>query len=71
VVRRSAELRQRGHRGRYYFGSRVTAVDFYSAAFMAMFKPLPQAVCAMDAKIRAALETLDSETAAALDPVLL
>ena len=50
---------------------RASAVDVYSATFMAMFKPLPQQVCPMDAATRAAFETLDAATAEALDPVLL
>jgi len=56
---------------RYYVGDALTAVDVYSATFMAMFEPLPQAQCAMDAATRAAFETRDAQTAAALDPVLL
>ena len=46
-------------------------MDIYSAAFMAMFRPLPPDVCAMDETMRRAMETLDAETAAALDPILL
>jgi hypothetical protein len=38
---------------------------------MALFAPLPQEQCAMDASSRAAFETLDAATAAALDPMLL
>ena len=56
---------------RYYIGDSLTAVDVYSATFMALLSPLPQAQCAMDASSRAALETLDAATAAALDPILL
>ncbi|MGZ5240811.1 MAG: hypothetical protein ACXWCN_11850 [Caldimonas sp.] len=55
---------------RYYVGDTVSAVDVYAATFLAMFRPLPQDVCAMDAVTRAAFETLDAQTAAALDPVL-
>lgn len=55
----------------FYFGPTVGAVDIYSATFMALFTPLPEAVCAMDAATRAAFETLDAATQAALDPVLL
>ena len=55
----------------YYLGNELTAVDIYSAAFMAMFQPLPPDVCAMDETMRRAMETLDAETAAALDPILL
>jgi hypothetical protein len=38
---------------------------------MALFKPLPAAVCEMQLPTRAAFETLDEPTAAALDPILL
>ncbi|MFC3230796.1 hypothetical protein ACFOGJ_26365, partial [Marinibaculum pumilum] len=55
----------------YYLGAGLTAVDIYSAAFMALFRPLPEALCAMDPGTRAAFETRDPVTDAALDPVLL
>jgi glutathione S-transferase len=61
----------RASSGPYYFGERLTAVDVYGATFMALFQPLPDAVCAMDPWARAAFEYLDAETRAALDPVLL
>jgi glutathione S-transferase len=56
---------------RYFLGYEVSAVDVYSAAFMALLAPLPHAQCAMDPATRAAFETLDEPTRAALDPVLL
>ena len=56
---------------RYYLGDEVSAVDVYSATFMALLAPLAQAQCAMDPATRAAFETLDESTRAALDPVLL
>jgi glutathione S-transferase len=55
----------------YFVGGGLTAVDVYSATFMAMFAPLPPAQCDMDAATRAAFETRDAQTAAALDPLLL
>ena len=55
----------------YYIGESVTAVDVYSAAFMGMFAPLPSPQCEMDATTRAAFETRDAQTAAALAPILL
>ena len=55
----------------YYLGDSMTAVDVYSATCMALFKPLPANVCAMDPGNRAAFETLDAQTAAALDPALI
>jgi glutathione S-transferase len=56
---------------RYFVGDGLTAVDVYAAAAMAMFAPLPAALCAMDARMRAAFELRDDATAAALDPILL
>lgn len=61
----------RASRGPYYFGDTLNAVDVYSAAFMALFKPLPEAQCAMEPWGRAAFEYLDDATRAALDPALL
>ncbi len=55
----------------YLVGDTVTAADIYATTFMALFAPLPEELCAMDFATRAALETLDPETEAALDPVLL
>jgi glutathione S-transferase len=56
---------------RYYLGNSMTAVDVYSATFMALFHPLPQEQCEMSASTRAAFETRDAQTEAALDPILL
>ncbi|HSV51649.1 MAG TPA: hypothetical protein VLJ57_06010 [Burkholderiaceae bacterium] len=61
---------QRAAGSLYYVGNAVTAVDVYSATFMAMFAPLPPEPCAMDASTRAAFETRDAQTEAALDPIL-
>ena len=55
----------------WYLGHTLTAVDVYSAAFMAMFRPLPHDQCPMDATTRSAFETLDARTSAAVDPVLI
>ena len=57
--------------GPYYLGDTLSALDVYSAAFMALFAPLPQERCAMDPATRAAFESMDEQTRAALDPVLL
>lgn len=56
---------------RTYLGDTLSAVDVYSATFMALFQPLPQAHCAMDPATRQAFETLDEATAQALSPELL
>jgi glutathione S-transferase len=55
----------------YYVGDTLTAVDIYSATFMAMFHPLPHEQCPMEPTMRTAFETRDPQTDAALDPVLL
>jgi glutathione S-transferase len=65
----AAALREAG--GEYYHGASFGAVDIYSATFMALFDPLPSAVCDMQPAVRAAFEWLDDETRAALDPALL
>lgn len=65
----AARLKASG--GRYYFGGTLTAVDIYSATFMALFRPLPSKQCAMDKASRRAMETRDPVTDAALDPILL
>lgn len=62
---------QRESGSSYYVGDTLSAVDVYSATFMAMFRPLPEETCAMDPGVRAAFETLDAETEAALDPILI
>jgi glutathione S-transferase len=55
----------------YYLGAELSAVDIYSATFMALFSPLPESQCAMNPGARRAFEWLDPATAAALDPILL
>lgn len=62
---------QRETGSRYYVGDALTAADVYSATFMALFSPLPQEQCEMMPSIRAAFETRDAQTQAALDPILL
>lgn len=66
-----AALRESRRAGPYYLGARLSAADVYSAAFMAMFFPLPEAQCAMHPATRAAFEWVDEETLAAIDPLLL
>lgn len=63
-------LRARRAAGKEYYLDALSAVDVYSATFMALFKPLPEADCAMNAGVRAAFEWLDAETVAAIDPIL-
>ncbi|KJZ15185.1 hypothetical protein TW85_06240 [Marinomonas sp. S3726] len=54
----------------YYFGENLTALDIYSAMFMAYFKPLSEEVCPMYPSIRVAFETYPEIVAEALDPIL-
>ncbi|MCH9680009.1 MAG: hypothetical protein K0V04_01145 [Deltaproteobacteria bacterium] len=68
----AAHLRAQRDEGRpYYVGEAPTIMDIYSAAFIAMFSPLPQPQCAMDPTTRTVFETLDDQTRAALDPILI
>ena len=61
--------RDAGHE--YYLGAALSAVDIYSATFMALFRPQPEENSAMYPGVRSALEWMDAPTAAALDPILL
>jgi len=61
---------QRAAGSRYLIGDALTAADIYCATVAAMFRPLPQAQCAMDPSTRAAFESCDAQTLAALDPIL-
>jgi glutathione S-transferase len=68
----SNQLKQQQAAGQpYYVGDNITAADIFSATFIACFAPLPQNVCPMNPIIREVFETLDTATAAALDPILL
>lgn len=68
----SARLhKQRENSSQYYLGDSITAVDVYSATCMALFDPLPAELCRMDEATRHAFGSLNDETKAALDPILL
>ncbi|MBL4796995.1 MAG: hypothetical protein JKY50_06255 [Oleispira sp.] len=68
----SEKLKSQHKKGKkYYLGDSISAVDIYSATFMACFKPLPEDQCAMSPVIRTVFEALDEKTKAALDPILL
>src|SRR5690349_6177704 len=64
-------LRMSRDAGSDYYLNELSAVDIYSATFMALFKPLPHEQCDMNPAIRSAFEWLDEKTAKALDPILL
>ena len=55
----------------YYIADRVSALDVYSATGMALFGALPEEVCKMNPKTRETFESMNAETRAALDPVLM
>jgi len=61
--------RARGHR--YLMGERLSALDLYSAAMLGIAAPLPEALCAMPAPMRAMYGSTHPVLAAALDPLLL
>lgn len=63
-------LRAQQASGGYLFGSTLTAADIYCATTMALFRPLPPEVCEMQLPLRAAFETQDEQTTAALDALL-
>jgi glutathione S-transferase len=62
---------QREAGSRFYLGEALTAVDVYSAAFMALLAPLPPEQCPMPEPMRAAFESQDQAIAKARDPILL
>ena len=55
----------------FYIGSTLSVVDIYSATFMALFKPLPQAQCPMFEAIRPTFESCNEDITAALDSILI
>jgi len=68
----STRLNDQKSRGSdYYVGTTLTAVDIYSATFMALFKPLPAEQCAMAEALRPAFEASDDVTRDAFDPILI
>ncbi len=62
---------QRDAGSKHYLGDALSCVDIYSAAFMALFDPLPDEHCPMAPAMRAAFGAMDDATRAALDPILL
>jgi len=68
----AARLRvQREAGSRFFLGDALGAVDLYSAAFMALLRPLPPQHCPMPDALRVAFEAMDAATARAVDPILL
>jgi glutathione S-transferase len=56
--------------GAYFFGSRLSALDFYWAAALGALLPLPDSVRPIAPLLRPALERLDDELANAISPAL-
>jgi len=56
---------------RFYIGGTLSAVDIYSATFMALFKPLPAEQCPMIEGIRPVFESINARVEEALDPILI
>jgi glutathione S-transferase len=56
--------------GPYFFGSRLSALDFYSAAALRQLLPLPDSIRPIAPLLRPALEHLDDELANAITPAL-
>lgn len=54
----------------YYLDGKLTALDIYSATFIALLAPLPPEHCPMPDAMRAAFGVSDPETQQALDPIL-
>jgi glutathione S-transferase len=69
LASRLASQRQAG--SRFYLGDGITALDLYSATFMALLAPLPPEQCPMPDAMRAAFQSPDEAIARALDPALL
>ena len=68
----TARLKAQHAKGsRYLIGDAMTAVDIYSAAAMALFRPLPEDVCAMKTDTRAAFGLSEPATDAALGDLLI
>jgi glutathione S-transferase len=62
---------QRTRKSPFYLGDSLSAVDIYSATFMALGRPLPPDLCPMPDAMRAAFETSNPAIEKALDPILL
>ncbi len=69
LARRLQAQREAG--SRFYVGEALSALDIYSATFMALVRPLPPEHCPMPELMRAAFEAADEATRKALDPILI
>lgn len=69
LSKRLQAQRDAGHR--FYLGADLSAVDIYSATFMALFQPLPPEQCPLPEAMRDAFGNPDAATREALNPILL
>jgi|SRR5712664_3641665 len=56
--------------GPWFFGQRMTALDFYSAAAIGLLLPLPDSIRPIVPMMRPVLERLDDDLAAGITPAL-
>jgi glutathione S-transferase len=70
LIMLATRLKAQKARGYATYFDTLTALDVYSATAMALFGPLPEEAGAMSPQSRAAFETIDAQTTAALDPIL-
>ncbi len=69
--RLSAQLSGSHERGsRYYLGTRLSALDIYSACFYALLEPLPPALCPMASSYRPAYRNADPDIEQAMGSLL-
>ena len=62
---------QRAAGSNFFIGQRVSALDFYWAAFSVIFALLPEEQCPIAPGARSMFETIDPQVKAAISPVLL
>lgn len=61
---------QRAAGSAYYIGETLTALDIYSACFMAMVRPLPLDLCPVSPALHASYHATDPAILDAADPIL-
>ena len=62
---------QRAVGSEFFVGRALTALDFYWAAFSAIFAVLPDELCPIAPAARSMFETIDPQVKAAISPILL
>jgi glutathione S-transferase len=69
LASRLCDQRDRG--SRFFVGDALSALDVYWAAFAALVRPLPAALCPMPEFLRAQYDVKDARVSKAVDPILL